>query len=99
MGNAAIVVSALRSLLRREEDELPFVIFEHTSSKKFVQFAGSIAKPLLLDLPWQTLSESEFYRAVRYFKGLGVVGEEQEVFAPDGKPVDKQFSFQMSFQS
>ncbi len=40
-----------------------FVIFEEKSTGKFVQFAGSSQEPLILDLPWQTLSEDEKVRA------------------------------------
>jgi hypothetical protein len=86
--------------MSRQDSDDTFVIVEHTSTSKFVQFAGSVSKPLLLDLPWQTLSESEFYRAVDYFKKWGVAGKEEVMLdAPGGMPVGEQFTFQMIFRS
>jgi hypothetical protein len=100
MENAAIVTASLRELLLQPEDDLAFVIIEHSASKKFVQYSGSVSRPLFLDLPSQTLSEAEFYRAVAYFRRLGVAGAEYEVLdEPGGRPVAEQFSFQTTFRS
>jgi hypothetical protein len=90
----------LHDLLEQPANVDAFVIFEVAPSGKFVQFCGSASEPLQLDLPAQTLSELEFYRAVAYFKRLGVVGQEYDIFSePGGLPVSRQFSFQMSLDS
>ena len=94
----AQIGAALRLLLGRPREEKPWVVIEHDSGK-FVQFAGSLAEPLVLDLPWQPMSEAEFYRAVAYFKKLGIAGDELEMFDRDGKPVSPQFTFNMTFRS
>jgi hypothetical protein len=92
------IKAVLSELLCQPDDDWPFVLIEHNPSKKFVQFAGSVTRPLVLDLPWQTLSEAEFYRAVAYFRKMGVAGEEEDMLdAPSGRKVGKQFTFQMIF--
>jgi hypothetical protein len=96
MDNTEKIKVAFRLLLSGSSQEKPWVRIEH-SSGKFVQFAGSLAEPLLLDLPWQPMSEAEFYRAVAYFKKLGVVGEEMKMFDHGGRPVVPQFTFGMTF--
>jgi hypothetical protein len=97
--NTAIRI-ALETLVVQPEDACPFVIVEDAESKKFVQFVGSLDKPLLLDLPAQTLSEAEFYRAVTFFRRRGVAGQEYELLdAPGGRPVGEQFTFQLLFHS
>lgn len=91
--NRATIAAELRSLLGRENEDA-FVIFEDAGSGKFVQFAGTATEPLLLDLPEQTLSEAEFYRAVAFFRRLGVVGDERDLLdEPGGSAVGRQFSF------
>ena len=72
------------------------MVIEHGSGK-FVQFAGSATESLLMDLPWQPMSEAEFYRAVAYFRKSGVAGDEVEMFDLRGKPTDPQFTFNMAF--
>lgn len=100
MSNARIIREALENLLQQQVSDGTFVIFENPRSKKFVQFCGSAAQLLQLDLPSQTLSEMEFYRAVAYFKRLGVAGEEYDLLdGPGGLPVARQFTFQMAFRS
>jgi len=90
----------LSELLCQPEDDFPFVVVEEHASGKFVQFGGSATRPLFLDLPWQTLSEIEFYRAVAYFQRMGVAGAEEEMLdAPGGKVVGTEFTFQMSFRT
>ncbi len=87
-------------MLAQPEDAGAFVIIEDAASQKFVQFVGSIHRPLLLDLPVQALSEAEFYRAVAFFKRDGVVGQEYEMLdAPGGRPVSEQFTFQLQLES
>jgi len=77
-----------------------FVIVEDQVTRKFVQFAGSSNEPLTLDLPHQTLSELEFYRAVTFFRKLCVEGNEHQLFdEPGGRVVGKQSSFNMEFAS
>ncbi len=96
MKNQAKIEKALKELQIQPEGDSTFVIFEHCPSEKFVQFFGSVACPLTIDLPWQPLSEVEFYRAAEFFKALGVVGKDIEMLdRPGGKPVSKQFAFQM----
>lgn len=99
MDNLALIRDSLCSLLVRGNDDA-FVIIEHKQSGKFVQFAGSATEQLLLDLPWQTLSELEFYRAVDFFRQRGITGAEHDVFDEAGGPVSaQQFSFNMTFRS
>jgi hypothetical protein len=100
MDNTTAITTALQRLLAQPEDALPFVIVENAETRKFVQFTGSLKRPLLLDLPAQTLSEAEFYRAVTFFRRHGVVGQEYELLdAPGGLPVTEQFSFQLPLGS
>jgi hypothetical protein len=51
MDHVLAITTALERLLVQPEDALPFVIVENAETKKFVQFAGSLERPLLLDLP------------------------------------------------
>jgi len=88
--------AALRDLLTRKRGA--FVIIEEQQSGKFVQFAGSTEKPLLLDLPTQTLSQAEKERAKKLFVSLGGAGlEEWEVTDLSGAPAGTQAGFQMEF--
>jgi hypothetical protein len=73
------LTTALQTLLVQPNDACAFVIIEDVESKKFVQFVGSLERPLLLDLPAQSLSETEFYRAVLFFRRRGVGGQEYEL--------------------
>jgi hypothetical protein len=99
MDNRSKITEALSSLLVRRSDEA-FVIIEHQESKKFVQFTGSATEQLFLDLPSQTLSELEFYKAVQVFREMGVIGDEHSVFdGPGGRVVGQQFSFNAVFRS
>ncbi len=98
MENASPIRRALCSLLVKPRDDNPWVVIEHDSGK-FVQFAGSAGEPLLLDLPWQPMSEAEFYKAAAYFKKHAVAGAEREMFDLEGKPTDPQFAFNRSFRS
>jgi hypothetical protein len=54
-----------------EEDE-PFVTITHKPTGKFVQFVGSTTRPLLLDLPAQTLDAAERERARKFFAARGL---------------------------
>ena len=72
--HSEIVHGALISLLKRPAEA--FVIFEEPKSGKFVQFAGSIEEPLLLDLPIQTLSPAEIEKAKTIFGEMGYSGPE-----------------------
>ncbi len=99
MDNLTRIQHALSSLMVRPNDDA-FVIVEHEPTGKFVQFAGSAAELLLLDLPSQTLSELEFYRAVEFFRRMGVTGEENSLLdEPYGHVVGTQFSFNANFRS
>jgi hypothetical protein len=98
MENAALIRRALCSLLGKPRDDNPFVVIQHDSGKS-VQFAGSAAEPLLLDLPWQPMSEAEFYKAAAYFKKPAVAGAEREMFDVEGKPRDPRSGFYMTFRS
>ena len=100
MDNTTAIKTALESLLVEADEARAFVIIEHSDSGKFVQFAGSLSNPLLLDLPWQTLSEAEFYRAVVFFRRRGIAPAEYELFdGPLGKPVTEQVTFQFQLRS
>lgn len=91
------IESALtRMLARQNEDAL--VIFEEKSSRKFVQFTGSVGGGLLLDLPFQALDRTELERARNYFLEHGVRAEGYDIFdAPGGEVVGRQYSFQKDF--
>jgi len=92
--------TALESLFLQPEDALAFALIEHSDSGKFIQFVGSESSPLLLDLPWQALSEAEFYRAVEFFRLRGIPSAESQLLdAPSGQPVAEQLTFQESFRS
>jgi hypothetical protein len=99
MDNLELIKSSLQQLLLQPPADNAFLIIEQRPSGKFVQFIGSTSDPLFLDLPWQTLSEQEFYRAVGYFKRFGASGEELDQFDEQGLPVEKGFSFQMTIPS
>ena len=76
------------------------MIVENAETEKFVQFTGSLGRPLALDLAAEALSEAEFYRAVAFFRRRGVVGREHELFdAPGGRPLGEQFTFQYPLRS
>ena len=99
MENAARIRRALCSLLGEPVDDSPWVAINHDSGK-FVQFAGSAAEPLRLDLPCaEAMSEAEFYKAVAYFKKHGVAATEWEVGDEEGKPTDRWVVFCMTFTS
>lgn len=99
MDNRAKITDALNNLLTCNRDDA-FVIIEALPSKKFVQFAGSQREELCLDLPAQTLSETEFYRAVKLFQDIGVSGTEYPLLdQPGGQVVGHQFSFNKIFYS
>lgn len=99
MSNLQRIRDALAKLLTRQDDEA-FVIIEHRPTGKFVQFAGSASEMLLLDLPSQTLSELEFYRAVEFFRKIGIAGEEFNVLdEPYGQVVGRQFTFNVEYRS
>ncbi len=98
MDNRVLIKAALQALLQQPPENKPWVVINHASGK-FVQFAGSSSEPLVLDLPWQPLSEAEFYRAVVYFKQFGVVGADQEMFDIEGQRASPQFTFNMTFRS
>ena len=98
MENAALIRHALCSLLGKPCETAPAVAIEHDSGK-FVQFFGSAAEPLVLDLPGLAMSEAEFYKAVAYFKKHGVAGTERGTFDEKGQPTYPLFSFNMTFRS
>ena len=99
MDNRAKISEALSSLLVRRNDDA-FVIIEHSKTGKFVQFAGSATEKLLLDLPSQTLSEEEFYKAVELFRKMGIIGSEHNLLdKAGGEVVGRQFSFNAVFHS
>ena len=100
MDNTTAIKAALESLLVQADEARAFAIIEHSDSGKFVQFAGSLSSPLLLDLPLQTLSEAEFYRAVVFFRRRGIAPAEYELLGePLGKPVTEQVAFQFQMRS
>ncbi len=99
MNNREKITAALNSLLQRQSKDA-FVIIEEAETKKFVQFLGSTTEPLTLDVPSQTLSELEFYRAVSFFQKIDVVGTESDLLdQPFGEVVARQFSFTKVFGS
>lgn len=75
--NEQAIADALRDLLERSGPQA-FVIFLDARSGNFVQFIGSKKEPLVLDLPFTSLSDEEMQRASYYFKGLGFEDAEGE---------------------
>lgn len=76
--NREAISDSLRNLLERSEAEA-FVIFVDARTGNFCQFIGSQKGPLLLDLPFSSLSDAERRRARRFFAECGyerVEGEE-----------------------
>ncbi|MEB3274483.1 MAG: hypothetical protein ACO4AI_14820 [Prochlorothrix sp.] len=99
MDNYTKITRALSALLTRTNPDA-FVIIEHSETRKFVQFSGSVTERLCLDLPSQALSELEFYRAAQVFQSWGIVGGEQDLFdRPEGQVVGQQFSFNVECRS
>jgi hypothetical protein len=98
MDNTTRIQAALTTMLAHPAEDGAWVVIEHPSGK-FVQFTGSVPGPLLLDLPWQPLSEAEFYRAVAYFKKFGVAGDDRELFDVNGNPAGTQFTFNLTLES
>ena len=97
MNNLTKITNALSNLLTRTNSDA-FVIIQHQATQKFVQFAIAEQRKLLLDLPAQTLSETEFYRAVSFFQKRGVSGEEYPLLdQPGGQVAAMQFTFNMTF--
>jgi hypothetical protein len=95
---SAQIRDALDLLVNKPRVHKAWVVVEHRSGK-FVQFAGSVAEPLVLNLPWQPMTEVEFYRAVEYFKKLGVAGDEVGAFDEHGARIDAYFCFDVTFRS
>jgi hypothetical protein len=99
MEHAALIKRALSSLLGKPRGgDNRFVIIQHYSGK-FVQYSGSAADPLLLDLPWDSLTEAELYNAAEYFKKPGGFSLEWEYHDVEGKPTGPGRSFNMLFRS
>ncbi len=71
MANADKMERALDALLAQTNEDA-FVIFEETSTKKFVQFAGNDHEQLLLNLPAQTLNATELEKAKTLFKEYAI---------------------------
>ncbi len=88
------VRSALQRLLNRPDG---FVVFEHSGTGKFVQFATSKARGLLLDVPRQILSYDEDIRAEAYFAEQGIdAAYTGPLYSPQtGAQVGIQRSFQV----
>jgi hypothetical protein len=80
------IVKELSNLLLRSNED-PFVIFEDTKTKKFVQFAGSTREQLLLDLPSIALSPPELERAKKLFAEYGVKLEQIPFSNYKGGPI------------
>ncbi|MBN1303737.1 MAG: hypothetical protein JXA13_04815 [Anaerolineales bacterium] len=99
--NLSRVTEALSSLLQRKSQDA-FVIIEEKRSGKFVQFAGSASESLLLDLPFQALSEAEVEKARVLFEEFGT--SNPQVYDPYtdnsmSSASDTQTSFQVDFGS
>lgn len=74
------VRKALYALLQRDGEDA-FVIFEDQRTQKFVQFAGSASEGLLLDLPFQALTDAERERATVILCGSSTQDDAEGVFA------------------
>lgn len=51
--------AALERLVSQEKDIRPFVIVEDVITKRFIQFAGSFNRPILIDVPWRATMEEK----------------------------------------
>ncbi len=97
--NLDVVTRALCALERRDNSDA-FVIVTHPASGKFVQFAGGVGQPLLLDLPAQALDDAEWHRAIAFFRRLGVdVSEHELLDRPGGRQVGRHVGFEAEFES
>ena len=78
----------LRTLMTRTDPEA-FVIFVDAQTGNFVQFIGSKGKPLVLELPFASLSGEVFARAKVYFQKEGIqsAGGEESFSIPIGSDV------------
>jgi hypothetical protein len=76
-----------------------FVIFEHSDSRKFVQF-GWDGESIQLDLPTQPLSQNDLSRARNLFADHNVELETWKLYVYEGGPeAGDQSGFQMYFGS
>ena len=77
----------------------PFVVFNARPSGKVVQFAGYKSRPLVLDLPLQSLSTEEKQRAAALFEKIGVTSPEVgELYDfPTGEPAGFHTSYSLEF--
>lgn len=94
-----LIRDALTHLLNRPSGA--FVIIEEPKSGKFIQFAGSVDEPLLLDLPVKTLSPDEMDKAKKVFAEFGYTGPEtyQLQEYPGGPQAGEHTSFMVKFGS
>ena len=97
MNHRSVIVKALSDLLNRENDDA-FLILEDRATKKFVQFIPWAPDKLYMDLPYQTLSEAEFHKAVQCLRPLGVSETTHQVVQdPENPHAAEQFSFNTVF--
>ncbi|MEY2394914.1 MAG: hypothetical protein QOF94_1259 [Acidobacteriaceae bacterium] len=90
-----IIEAALVRMLERADGS---VIFEERMSRKFVQFACSADRTLWMDLPSQTLDQTEMERATAFFLEQDVRAVEYDLLdRPGGNVAGRQRSFQKDF--
>lgn len=82
----------LTRLLRKPRGS--YIIIEALGSGKYLQVSGSIAEPIIFDLPCQSLTLDEYDRAGTLFKRCGYPGPETfTIYSPSGGLCGTQTSF------
>ena len=94
--NREAIGVTLRTLMARTDPEA-FVIFVDARTGNFVQFSGSKGNPLVLELPFSSLSDEVIARAEKYFneEGIETARGEESFSVTVGGDVDRGTSFAM----
>ena len=80
--------TAITKLMTRNNEDA-FVMFHDASSKKYIQFSGGQSSPIVMDLPFISLSSGEFLRARVVLSNYPLEIDESPAFKIDcGKKVD-----------
>ncbi|MBN1956852.1 MAG: hypothetical protein JXQ81_12670 [Desulfuromonadales bacterium] len=76
-----------------------YIIIEAPDSGKYLQVSGSIAEPIIFDLPCQSLTLDEYDRADTLFKRCGYPGPETfTIYSPStGRHCGTQTSFLLTW--
>lgn len=70
--------AALERLSTQDNDLRPYVIVEDTVTKRFIQFAGSFGRPLLIDVPWRSKLEPQEQNVMNLMMASVLLDEPKE---------------------